>query len=170
MFLSACIERLQVLMPTLKKYFHDELMTSKNKMRLSTKEAEFQKSINKNFNLLTHIDTELYFIFLRHVLPPICNLNLEFHSKTPRFHKLYSWMDEVCKALLKNFMKPEDIESGDIQVYKNPANFLQHNEIYVDPWVAAFLEVNPRLTASTIAVSYTNVSKKRPYRIIESNN
>lgn len=79
-------------------------------------------------------------------------------------------MDEVCKALLKNFMKPEDIESGDIQVYKNPANFLQHNEIYVDPWVAAFLEVNPRLTASTIAVSYTNVSKKRPYRIIESNN
>jgi len=164
--LSACIERLLVLMPALKTYFHNELTTLNNKMRLSTKESELKKTINEIYLLLMHVDTELYFRFLHYVLPLICDLNLEFQSESPRIHKLYSLMDEVCQTLLKNFIKPEVIESGDLQVYKNPANFLRNGDIYAGPWVAAFVEVNSNLTASKLAVFYTNVRNFRNSPIV----
>ncbi|CAH1114743.1 unnamed protein product [Psylliodes chrysocephalus] len=81
-----------------------------------------------------------------YILPYITNLNLEMQSEQPKVHLLYSKIKELFQIILEMFDTPKYLNNNKDDYtkidYKNPANLLPLENIYLGGAVTAFILEN----------------------------
>lgn len=77
--------------------------------------------------------TKPFLLFLQFVLPIFNNLNKQMQSEKPEIHKMHTAISITYKVLLDYFIKRDVIERQPLNGinYKDPANFLRLEEIYL---------------------------------------
>ena len=91
--------------------------------------------------LLSNPINKLYLDFSSHVLPYLTDLNKKFQSETTKIHVLYSKVSQVHKTILDCYVKRDFLNNQvlDRIQYRNPCNFFDLKDIYLEPDVAILL-------------------------------
>lgn len=144
LFLHSCVNRVLEQFNALKLYFQGELLIDHKAKQI--------------FEKLSNPCSELYLQFLDFVLPILTTLNILFQSQSPQIHLAYDRMAASYKSILEYYLKPEYIQSVDISLvqYRNPSNFLPHNEIYLGGSCTLALSDDKKFPTSTKTEFITN--------------
>lgn len=85
--------------------------------------------------------TKPFLIFLQFALPLFTNLNKEMQSEKPKLYQLHTSVSTVYKTLLEYYIKRQVIQEQALYEvnYKDPANFLPLEEIYLGAKIAIIM-------------------------------
>lgn len=78
-------------------------------------------------NYLSDLLNELYFLFLKFILPAINNLNTLFRRESSQIHTLHASMTTLVRTILDYFVKPEYLKN----TFSDAENVLNNEDMYL---------------------------------------